>query len=118
MKIYVVTDGGYSCYHIEAVFLSKKEAELYVAVHGGQVEEYETSDGNTKIDKDDCVGYFYHTDATGTHLHPWHYPMLKSEGVVKELSSGIWLPEDNFEKAKKIYQDKLAQVEAEKNGLT
>lgn len=40
MKIYVVTDGVYSDYHIEAVFLSKKEAELYAAVHEGQVEEY------------------------------------------------------------------------------
>lgn len=119
MKIYVVTNGVYSDYHIEAVFLSKKEAELYVAVHEGQVEEYETSDGNIKIDKDDCVGYFYMTCVGGTQLHPqWHYPILKSRGVLKDLSWGIWLPEDDFEKAKKIYQDKLAQVEAEKNGLT
>lgn len=119
MKIYVVTDGGYSYYHIEAVFLSKKEAELYVAVRQGQVEEYETADGNIKIDKDDCVGYFYETDASGTQLHPrWNYPMLKSKGVIKDLSLGIWLPEDNFEKAKKIYQDKLAQLKAKENGLT
>lgn len=119
MKIYVATDGEYSDYHIEAVFLSKKEAELYAAVHRGQVEEYETADGNIKIDKDDCVGYFYGTDVSGTQLHPrCKYPMLKSEGVIQGLRLGVWLPEDNFEKAKKIYQDKLAQLKAEENGLT
>lgn len=118
MKIYVATEGEYSDYHIEAVFLSEKEAELYVAVHQGQVEEYETADGNIKIDKDDCVGYFYETCMCGTQLSQWHYPMLKSRGVLQDLILGIWLPEDNFEKAKKIYQDKLAQLKAKENGLT
>lgn len=32
-KVYVVTSGCYSDYHIEAVFSSKEKAELYVAVH-------------------------------------------------------------------------------------
>lgn len=33
MKVYIVTDGCYSDYHIVAVFLEKEKAELYVNTH-------------------------------------------------------------------------------------
>ena len=54
MKVYIVTDGCYSDYHIVAVFLEKEKAELYVKTHDfGQtsifgsdmhIEEYDTQD--------------------------------------------------------------------------
>ncbi len=49
MKIYVVTSGAYSDYHIESVFLDKGKAELYAKVHTNEwyymeVEEHETQD--------------------------------------------------------------------------
>jgi len=55
-KVYVVTSGCYSEYHVEAVFSSKEKAELYVAVHHDHnkhcsinddeyyIEEYDISD--------------------------------------------------------------------------
>ncbi len=48
MTVYVVTDGEYSDYHIEAVFTNKEQAEIYAAIYGYNVEEYETDE--IKID--------------------------------------------------------------------
>ena len=49
MKIYIVTDGCYSDYHIEAVFTDKEKAKLFAALHNcSNLEEYETSDDNLK----------------------------------------------------------------------
>ena len=45
MKIYVVTSGSYSDYHIEQVFLDRKKAELYCKWHyNSEIEEFETHD--------------------------------------------------------------------------
>lgn len=50
MNIYVVTEGEYSDYHIEGVFLTKEAAEKYMKLHCygkydyPEVEEYETMD--------------------------------------------------------------------------
>lgn len=46
MTIYVVTRGEYSDYQIEAVFLERKKAEIFCAVHGidYEIEEFETKD--------------------------------------------------------------------------
>lgn len=41
MKVYVVTDGEYSDYHIEAVFTDREQALIYCATHGFEFEEYE-----------------------------------------------------------------------------
>lgn len=53
MKIYVVTSGEYSDYHIDAVFLDKQKALQYCAANGicedVSIEEWETHD-----DKIDC----------------------------------------------------------------
>ena len=42
-KVYIVTDGTYSEYHIEAVFSSERQALIYCATHcgeDGEVSEY------------------------------------------------------------------------------
>ena len=47
MIVYVVTDGEYSDYHIEAVFTDKEQAELYCATHNlltDSIEEYDTEE--------------------------------------------------------------------------
>lgn len=49
MIVYVVTEGSYSDYHIEAVFADKEQANLYLRIHPGCViEEYDTEE--IKID--------------------------------------------------------------------
>lgn len=106
MKVYIVVSEDYSDFFLDAAFLDYKEAELYVAVNGGdRIEELETSDGQIKINKDDCVGYFYPTDRTGIQLRTdgCHYRMLKSDGITKSLHEGVWIPEENYEVAKQAY---------------
>lgn len=47
MKVYIVTSGCYSDYHINAVFLDKAQAEYYCALHkleDADIEEYDTDD--------------------------------------------------------------------------
>lgn len=44
-KIYVVTQGSYSDYHIEKIFLNKEKADLYCSCHNGcSIEEWNCSD--------------------------------------------------------------------------
>ena len=51
MKIYVVTSGEYSEYHIDAVFADKKKAELYCAVR----EEKEFLDNQSLVFGDEYM---------------------------------------------------------------
>lgn len=41
MKIYIVTEGSYSDYHIEAVFTDREQAKLYCASHNDFCVDYE-----------------------------------------------------------------------------
>lgn len=66
MKLYVVTQGEYSDYHIEKIFLDKKKAENYAEYHStyyykAQVEEWETGDEDYEIIKNGyyCVSLNY-----------------------------------------------------------
>lgn len=56
MKLYVVTQGEYSDYHIEKIFLDKDKAENYAKYHRAEVEEWETDDEDYEIIKN---GYYY-----------------------------------------------------------
>jgi hypothetical protein len=60
MKVYIVTAGEYSDYHIKRVFLERSLAERYVALQTNSqedfsIEEYETDDDK----KFDQIRYFY-----------------------------------------------------------
>jgi len=71
MKIFIVTDGQYSDYHIVAVFLSKEKAEHYAKYNSGyydscRVEEYDTSDDGYIISPGEIqveVEFEHRTDA-------------------------------------------------------
>jgi len=82
MKVYVVTAGQYSDYHIEQVFLDKEKAENYVKYHNSDpdwydcatVEEYDTADEGYALQRD---GY-YHVDMEsdiylGGEANPPHF---------------------------------------------
>lgn len=67
MKVYIVTAGEYSDYHICKVFLDKEKADKYVALetecdeflsYNMYVSEWETSDD--KIDMNAKVGYYHY----------------------------------------------------------
>ena len=49
MTIYVITDGEYSDYHIERVFLDIDKAYTFARLNNMEVEEWETSDEKYSI---------------------------------------------------------------------
>lgn len=68
MKVYIVTSGIYEGYHIDAVFSTRKDAELYIATHAwisddtyysmdSYIEEYEMD--NDKVITDKHIYYHY-----------------------------------------------------------
>lgn len=63
MKIYIVTSGCYSDYHIDAVFLEKEQAEYYCASYASDeanIEEYDTDDHAVECKK----SVYKHWEAT------------------------------------------------------
>ena len=134
MKVYIVTRGCYSDYSIEAVFLNKADAEIYIATKTAEisspwwwddynnVEEYETQDGNITTA---CgqVGHFYWFDVSwGQSLK--HQLMFeddarkKSQYLCERNTPSVWLPKPNKTKAKKILQDRMAEIKARKSGIS
>lgn len=72
MKVYIVTQGSYSDYHIEAVFTDEKQAKYYCATHSYdygecEIEEYDTDERQFSTEKEvkelwvgifDCYGNY------------------------------------------------------------
>ena len=76
MKVYIVTRGSYSDYHIEAVFLSKEKAEYYVKYNSGSyydtpyIEEHDTEDENYDVSKQ---GYVKASTCFEHYFNPKNY---------------------------------------------
>lgn len=141
MKVYIVTGGEYSNYHIEAVFLTKKKAELYIPAHevwDGRIETYETNDDNIHGDilaiKYKYFITFRHSpkkgweDITLGRGREYSVATLDREGVKVSFSDLIWeLVDANIEvvlknknawnKATKIAQDALYEEWAKREGI-
>lgn len=140
MKIYIVTGGEYSAYHIEAVFLTKEKAELYIAAHevwDGRVETYEPKDDDihgelSAINYKYCVSFRYCPEKgwKDLTLHWDEYDVLTfdREGVTvkfSELFAGmidanikVVLKEKNaWDKAIKIGRDALFEELAKREGI-
>ena len=119
MKIYIVTAGCYSGYHIEAVFTSLRKAELYVAAHCNtdniDIEEYETADEKI-TDKHEVIGYLFRAELNYNKRYNkrWVVPeYLCGEARFEPKSKTlkwyeIWLRENDPIKARKILQDRIA----------
>ena len=115
MKIYIVTAGCYSDYHIEAVFTSLRKAELYVAAHCNtdniDIDEYETADEKI-TDKHEVIGYLFRANwipRNGFSVPEYLYGEARFEPKSKTLKwYEIWLRENDPIKARKILQDRIA----------
>ena len=59
-KVYIVTEGEYSYYHIEKVFSTREKAELYIAAHqtSGYSNDYQIEEFD--IDEDILEGKVYY----------------------------------------------------------
>lgn len=90
MIVYVVTDGEYSDYHIEAVFTDKEQAELFCATRNlsaEDIKEYDTEE---------------HKFETATPIYSrWHFAVEEKKGETKIFLGDVTLTtkkEDVFKK--------------------
>ena len=130
-KIYLVTAGDYSSYHVEAVFSEKRGAELFAATKNDsddweeyRIEEYELDPA--KFDGSVKTQYLYTIDSYDKLTKPC---IFTEEGLAKkiihdrdwaiyDLGDFIILPERDDEKAKKIAQDRIARKKANEQGIS
>lgn len=137
MKVYVVTAGTYSDYHIERVFTDKSMALAYIEAQKDNdmcIETYEANeekhnsltgytvaciDGKFYVHKRTGDFYYYQSRYTEAHTH-WN----GFEWTRKLIPSGKKIPlyvtdvvAESEEKALKIAQDRWAKFKAEKAGI-
>lgn len=129
MKIYIVTKGDYSDYHIEAVFESKKKAELYVKYHSSwdepRIEEWDTDDESYDVSEQEYVRAtttfeVYETEK-GFDRDVWYYDASYVDCAGKDITEVKIDNNDNGmvvslvryykeEKELDFYKDKIAKI--------
>ena len=144
MKVYVVTSGEYSDYHINAVFDSRKAAEVYCALgHGEMVEDYQLLSEAIQKPQEQAqrIVYRYHVYYPGSGTGSIYAPCYLLEGAVEtdrkkiieaaersgrknnvidypyHVDRYVYLKERNKSKALKIVRDRIAKAKAEREGL-
>lgn len=133
MKVYVVTAGEYSDYHICKIFLDKEKAEKYVALENEMnkywsdncwVNEWDTSDDSVDIDAKTAKYYYAYITTEGEietdEDDGQDYPEIridKGEVIVKADDWGISVySKKSYKHAEKVaieqYQ-KITQLKLE-----
>ena len=136
MKVYVLTSGSYSDYHVECVTLNKENAEKLRDLHQDNwdpwdIEEYDTDTVDVLVKPDKYtfnVTILMDTDMNVTRI--------RAEVCFGEIEFGVvfvdrswpngksrWKVQINVmaknnEQAKKIALDKLAEWKAKQSGIT
>lgn len=122
-KVYVVTEGCYSDYHIEAIFSDKNKADIHAALlnstpgrDGAEVEEYELDDveidTNKKVIHYAVVGYC-RGEVQRVNICDGIDGLIKFDQSIKindDRYNWINVKTDDVEKAKKIFYDKYAEA--------
>lgn len=123
MKVYIVTDGDYSDYHIEAVFTDKEKAEMYAALHcKDNVEEYDADVIEFDAKVEPWIAHHCYFTINHWHCDDIHYSKKYDNRIWKSSFNGvqacIYLKERNSAKAIKIAQDLYAEwlYERSENG--
>lgn len=117
MKVYVVTDGMYSDYHIEAVFTDRLQAELYCATHhANYIEEYDADEHKFESDKEPKIEWtaeFWRFKGEVSHSVSQRYTIKDTKSVVVRKGNVIVTVslDKNIskKKAEKILLDMYAQ---------
>lgn len=119
MKIYVITQGSYSDYHIIGVTEDRIKAEniqkiFNKAYCGAEIEEYDTEDINIIQ-----PGYKYYCVTSEGDVEEETYYIDLDKRVYEpprwSLSTYVFAKDE--EHARKIAQDRFAEYRAEKEGL-
>lgn len=121
-KVYIVTSGDYSDYHIDAVFSTRKKAKEYVDAHGSDycVEEYPVDD--TPVEKKESIWLASIDWKTGEVMsaNPENYDSYYTDKVdtVQYRDTGFnkyldfVLESDSMERVKKVASERFMQVKA------
>lgn len=142
MKVYVITQGSYSDYHIVGVKLTREEAERVVALAnderletiGGdmQVEEFDTD--NIKIESEntvkdkwecafdyktlECYRVYWRGETFLDINHIYTDERYSSNGLCEHIIVNASFSKDiSEEKVEKIMRDRAAKFKAEREGL-
>lgn len=122
-RVYVVTEGSYSDYHIVAIFSDKNNADIYAALinstrgrDGAEVEEWDVDD--VKIDtRQKIIHYatvFYRqSEVTHVDISNGIDGMIRFDQPIRindDRLSWINVRADDIDKAKKIFYDKYAEA--------
>ena len=128
MKVYVITQGYYSDYHICAVTLDEQEAERLEKVYSetgepATAEEFDTEDPEAKLGLDGRVPYYvYFYDNGRTSVSRSGEPADRFRPTVDlNCARGcnlVRLYAPDSEAAVKIASEKRAMALAERAGLT
>lgn len=122
-KVYVVTEGSYSDYHIVAIFSDENNADIYAALlnstprrDGAEVAEWDIDD--VEIDtRQKIIHYatvFYcQGEVTCINISNGIDGLIKFDQPIRinyEYTAWINVRTDDIDKAKKIFYDKYAEA--------
>lgn len=123
MKVYVVTEGSYSDYHIVAIFSDKNNADIYAALlnstpgrDGAEVAEWDVDD--VEIDTRQklihyATVYYYKGEITHVTISNGIDGLIKFDQSIRindDSSNWVNVRTDDIDKAKKIFYDKYAEA--------
>ena len=127
MKLYAVTKGEYSDYHIVTLTTNKSRAERLAKLYsdrwgGASVEEYE--EANVNDHRIPYAVYFYTNGHIAAYLHEYDdFYRAERKTVLSNTSRNrtydhlVYVLAESPEQATKIAIDRLAQWKAEKEGI-
>ena len=134
-KVYIVTQGEYSDYHIVTVFTNRRDAEVYCAMQnrgnidywGYSISEYNI--GEVAYPPDVKIGYLFAMGVNGRMRLVGTFTKRIGKNVIvpnvvraetdcygTEYEVGVMAT--SREQAEKIAQDLIAKYKAEKEGVT
>ena len=119
-KVYIITEGEYSDYHIERVFSTKEKADEFVQCHGTdyRIEEYEL-DGEMAV-REEKLWYvrFCIDDNKVTDCRPTSYVIMRDKCQFEKWYGGnskticFYVDADIMERAIKIAKERFMAVKA------
>lgn len=125
-KVYIITRGGYSDYHICAVTLDKKRAKKLVKLYSDRfdkanIEEYTLNEAIERA----VYGVVFDADGVCRRVKVDEYDIGYKDGYVDtdyDLDEGpltiYWVEAADEAHAMKIAQDRYAHDKAKKEGIT
>lgn len=125
MKIYVITKGCYSDYHICAVATDKEKANMLAkkfsdSYECAEIEEYDTDDCNEVLKWENSYSCFYFEKDNRISVHECDFDRhYKSDYTPTKTRDGYYVAvyANDKEEALKKASDIFAKVRAEENDL-